>query len=387
MAREYIELPEMEHNGRLYHNGHMEMIEALIPNPCPFCHAADLLELPDGDLLCCFFAGGKGEGYADVNVYLSRLPAGESCWTQPIQVSDDALRSEQNPSLFLHPDGEIWLIYTAHISKTADLVLPPHANLQFTSEIRRKRSADGGKTWGKADTMFSHPGSFCRQKIQVLSSGRFLFSNWWCFDDDTRNGSDITVIQLSDDRGKTWRAVEVPGSRGCVHCNIVERSNGKLVAFFRSRCADWIYRSVSEDNGEHWTAPVPTELPNNNAGISAIALQNNSIALAYNACSFGEDRSSTKWPRQRSPITVALSEDDGVTWNYRRIAEGAEGYCGKFNASCNQRYEYPVLLQNQAGDIHLAYTWGNRRSIKYVRIHENWIRGEQKLDEGMRYRF
>lgn len=387
MARTYIELPEREIDGKLYYHRSMQTVEALIPIPCQFCHAPDLLELPNGDLLCCFFAGGKGEGYSDVSIWLSRLPAGESCFTEAVKVSDDAARSEQNPSLFLHPNGEVWLLYTAHVSRTADTVLPPHANLQYTSEIRRKRSRDGGRTWEKTETVFSHPGSFCRQKIQVVSGGRFLFSNWRCLDDDTRNGSDTTVIQISDDQGETWRATEVPGSRGCVHCNIVDRGGGRLAAFFRSRSADRIYRSVSEDNGEHWTVPQPTELPNNNAGISAVGLPGGAIALAYNACSFGDDREVTRWPRQRAPLAVALSEDEGLTWDYRRIAEGAEGYCGRLNAACNARHEYPVLLATRAGELHLAYAWGNRRAIRYMKISEEWIRGDLSLDEGLRYRF
>ena len=130
--------------------------------------------------------------------------------------------------------------------------------------------------------MFSRPGSFCRQKIQVLSSGRWIFGNWICFPDETRNGSDITVMQISDDQGKSWRSVEVPESRGRVHANVIETEPGKLVALFRSRFADNIYRSVSLDNGDTWSVPVRTELPNNNSSISAIRLQSGAIALVYN---------------------------------------------------------------------------------------------------------
>ncbi len=387
MPREYIKIAEPEVDGRLYYNSRLDMVEALLPNPCQSCHAADLLETPQGDLLCCFFAGQKGEGWSDVNVYLSRLPAEESRWSEPVRVSDDDTRSEQNPSLFLHPNGEIWLLYTAHVSKTPGMELPPHANLQYTSQIRCRRSKDGGRTFGKTEVLFSRPGSFCRQKIQVLQNGRFLFGNWLCFDDDTRNGSDITVIQISDDQGETWRMVEIPKSRGLVHCNLVERPDGRLAAFFRSRGADYLYRSESEDLGEHWTEPESIALPNNNSSISAIPLQSGAIALAYNACGFGEDRKEARWPRQRAPITLALSEDDGLTWDLRRIVEGAEGFCGRRNAVNNKRYEYPVLLQGKDGTIHLAYTWGNRRAVKYVRVEEGWIRGEKELDEGLRYQF
>ena len=224
------------------------MVEALIPNPYNSCHAADLLELPNGD----YFVAGLQvltKGNADISIAVSRLKAGESTWTQPVIVSDDPERSEQNPSLFLTPSGEVWIMYTAQVSRNAR----PDSkfNLQYTAEIRRKISTDNGETWGKQKRCLQSRDTFCRQKIQILKSGRWIFGNWMCFNDDTHNGSDITVIQISDDEGQTWRPVEVPDSRGKVHCNIIEMSEGKLTALFRSRSADHIYIAFSNDKGGH----------------------------------------------------------------------------------------------------------------------------------------
>lgn len=360
--------------GKLYHNNRMGIVESLIPNPYTSCHAADLLELPNGDILCCWFAGSD-EGNADISIVLSRLNFDADEWSIPIKVSDDSSRSEQNPSLFMTPEGEIWLMYTAQDARTSDI--PEGFNLQYTAEIRRKRSTDGGYTWGKTETMFVRPGSFCRQKIQILSSGRWIFENWICFPDETRNGSDITIMQISDDEGKSWREIEVPESQGRVHANVLEIEKGKLVALFRSRFADNIYRSVSEDNGETWTVPVRTELRNNNSSISAIVLKRGAIGLIYNDVSFNDDTSLTVWPKQRCPVTVAISEDGGVTWPWRRIVEPGEGFVGPFNDINNRRYEYPVIMQGKDEDIHVAYTWGNRDLIKYVCINEDWVRGDE----------
>lgn len=209
--RQYVEINKMEADGKLCHNHLLDTIEALLPNQFDSVHAVDLLELENGDLLACWFAGSN-EGNADISIAVSRLKAGESAWEQEEIVSDDPSRSEQNPSLFLAPNGEIWLMYTAQISRTPEN--SPNWNLQYTAEIRRKISKDNGYTWGPTETMFSRPGSFCRQKIQILSSSRWVFGNWICFPDETRNGSDITVVQISDDEGKTWREVEIPDSAG-----------------------------------------------------------------------------------------------------------------------------------------------------------------------------
>lgn len=374
--REYIELNTLSENGRLYHNPLLDSVEALIPNQFASVHAADLLELPNGDLLACWFAGSD-EGNADISIAVSRLKAGESTWSPGEIVSDDPSRSEQNPSLFLTPDGEIWLMYTAQTSRTPEH--NPHFNLQYTAEIRRKISRDNGCTWGPTETMFSRPGSFCRQKIQILSNGRWVFGNWICFPDETRNGSDITVVQISDDQGKTWWEVEMPNSAGRVHANLIETNPGELTALLRSRFADNIYISYSKDYGESWTEPVRTCLPNNNSSISAIKLRSGALALIYNALRFNDDTSKTVWPHQRCPVTFAISEDNGKTWPYKRIIEMGEGFVGEYNDINNRRYEYPVMMQGRDGKLHAAYSWGSRRCVKYVCVDEAWIRGEKTL--------
>ena len=375
MYRNIIELNSLTTDGKLYRNPITGSIEALIPNnPYASCHAVDLLELPNGDILAAWFAGSC-EGYADISIIISRLVAGTNQWTTPVKVSDDDTRSEQNPSLFLRSDNEIWLVYTAQLSRTPET--KPHFSLQCTAEIRVKKSYDNGYTWSDTETLFSRPGSFCRQKIQKLSSGRWIFGNWICFPDETRNGSNITEIQISDDEGKSWRTVEMPGSRGLVHANILEMEAGHLVALLRSRFADYIYRSTSDDNGDSWTIPEKTELPNNNSSISAIKLQTGGIAMVYNPIGYGFKAGKTLWPDQRCPVEVAISEDSGITWNYRRIIEHGEGFTGRYNDINNRRYEYPVIMQCEDGTICAAYSWGSRANIKFVQISEEWIRGEK----------
>ena len=382
MAREYVELQSICTDGRLCHNQSLDTVEALIPNtPYNSCHAADLLETRDGDILCVWFAGSS-EGFADISIVGSRLKKGESQWSLPVKLTEDATRSEQNPSLFQHPNGDIWLMYTAQVARTKDT--PEHYSYQFTAEIRRRVSHDQGYTWEPAETMFDHPGSFCRQKIQILESGRWIFGNWYCFEDLTRNGSDITVFHISDDQGKTWRTVPLPGSEGRVHANIIEKEPGKLVAILRSRFADRIWIAESEDDGDHWTVPFRTELRNNNASISAIKLRSGAIGLIYNDVAFTEEPSAPQalWPDQRCPVTLAISEDGGHTWPWRRIVENGEGFVGPWNDINNRRYEYPVMMQAQDGRILTAWSWGSRKQIKYVELTEEWIRGS-RLSRGI----
>lgn len=81
--------------------------------------------------------------------------------------------------------------------------------------------------------------------------------------------NDVSAVKISSDCGKSWRDVAVPESLGCVHMSITPLPDGRLAAFFRSRWADHIWFSQSSDQGESWSAPVPTTLPNNNSSIQA----------------------------------------------------------------------------------------------------------------------
>ena len=114
----YPVLQELPFDGTIYRNGHMNTLEAVLP-PGAYTshHSPALLELPDGDQLCAWFAGTY-EGNTDVGIVCSRLPFGGEKWTEPQPISHDPERSEQNPSLFLAPNGEVWAMYTAQLART-----------------------------------------------------------------------------------------------------------------------------------------------------------------------------------------------------------------------------------------------------------------------------
>jgi predicted neuraminidase len=193
------------------------------------------------------------------------------------------------------------------------------------------------------------------------------------------HGDDYTVMRVSKDQGETWAEYPVPQSRGRVHASALEIDPGRLVAFFRSRAADRIYVSRSEDYGRTWTVPERTVLPNNNASIQALKLVSGRIAIVFNRYGAGDDSGQTIWPRRRYPVTVALSEDGGETWPYMRHLDRGDDFCGQGNEHLNRRCSYPCLLQTRDGAIHIAYSYRGRQCIKYVRFAEDWIRDQHDL--------
>ncbi len=370
-------------------------VEAFIPSPCLQNHAANLLVMPDGEVLCTWF-GGTQEGIPDISVYLARLPAGGERWLAPERLSDDAGRSEQNPILFPAPDGRLWLFWTAQISGNQDTAL-----------VRRRISDDGGRSWGPAETLFEAAGTsgvFVRQPPTVLDTGEILLPIWYCH---ARPGErwvgsyDTSAVRVSRDGGHSWAEVAVPDSTGAVHMGIEQLADGSLLALYRSRWADAIHESRSADRGLTWSAPVPTALPNNNSSIQVTTLANGHLALVFNAISAADstDRRASLyddleddgtglsdpaasageraaiWGVPRAPMTIAVSEDGGRTWPHRRDLETGDGYCMTNNSreKLNREFSYPSVKQGPDGALHVAFTY-YRQAIKYVRLSEDWVR-------------
>lgn len=355
---------QSETDGIMYHDQFLNVDFGILPTGGNnTAHAPALIETEDGGMLCARFAGSF-EGSGDISIVVSKLDPETQTWSIPITVSQGENRSEQNPAFFRHPNGDIWLIYTSQISRQEG-----KDNMQFSSIIMVQKSRDEGLNWSNAEVLIHNEGTFSRQPIQILSNGRWIFSTWLCEDSADGLTNDPTEFQVSDDEGMTWKPIRMPESEGRVHANVIELEKGHLIAFMRSRFADFIYKSESKDYGDSWSVPEATLLPNNNSSISAIKLSSGEIAIAYNLNSasnatFGK----IAWPGLRNPVAVSVSEDGGLTWPIGRIFEQAEGFIGTENKTNNAQYEYPTLYQDRQGTLHLVYAYKNRLSVKYVRF-------------------
>lgn len=366
------------------------VLQADLPAPRVQSHASNLMTLGDGSLGCVWFSGTQ-EGVADISVWFSRLAPGATVWSAPVQLSEDPTRSEQNPILFPAPDGRLWLLHTAQLAGNQD-----------TAVVRCRISDDHGRTWGPSRDLFAQAGIFVRQPPVVLANGDWLVPIFHCPTEPGQKWAghdDTSAVMVSSDQGRTWREVPVPDSTGCVHMNIVRGSRpGELLAFYRSRWADHVYRSVSADDGRRWSAPAPTELPNNNSSIQVTRLASGALAMVFNESSAanaterraslydeiddGDGRTeavpkgrSAFWGAPRAPMTVALSDDDGLTWPHRRNLEVGDGYCMTNNSQqqLNREYSYPSIHQSADGAIEISYTVFRQR-IRHVRIDEAWVR-------------
>jgi len=167
-----------------------------------------------------------------------------------------------------------------------------------------------------------------------------------------------------------------------------------MIAFYRNRFAESILSSRSPDGGETWSAPEPTELPNNNSSIQATVLNDGAIAMVYNhsnASTSDARRQSlydeiegggtgeatlvadigrkAVWGVPRAPLSLAISRDGGKSFPHRVDLDTGDGFCLSNNSkdSLNREFSYPSVIQGSDGALHIAYTY-YRRAIKYVRL-------------------
>jgi len=350
---------------------------AYLPIVFPSSHSSNLLNLGNGDLLCAYYSG-RWEGKSGVAILISRLAKGADQWTKPEVVAQESGLAFENPVLFEPRAGLLWLFYT---SQAADAG-------QSNAQVFYRTSEDNGRSWSEAKVIFAKPGSFDRHRI-VVSGGEWLFPMYY----SPRSDADhYSSIQVSRDQGHNWKECVIPDSSGLVQPDLVEVSARRFVLFFRSRFADWVYISRS-DNGCSWSKPQPTQIPNNNSSIQLARLRDGHLVIAFNNIQATTTRGKPT-DYARFPMSVALSIDDGKTWPWVRDVDiGQDVPQGKIpntmagsDVSDEQKtffqhlfdYSYPSIIETPDGVIHMSYTF-RRRTIKYVNFEESWIKGGSTL--------
>ncbi|CAF1500419.1 unnamed protein product [Rotaria sordida] len=321
-------------------------------------HAAFIEQLtPSGTLAVAWFTGG--EGRPNCSIAVSLLAVGSEQFTPGVIVSERTNYSNQNPVLFWNNRTQILHLY--HSSQLGN-------GPESTSELWHLQSQDKGATWSKSSSFYSLPGAFDRNRIIPTLDNQGLI--YPCYNSSPTYDYSFILRSISDT--STWTRINMTNSENLIQPSIIRLYNSKVLrSFFRDENAESIYYSDSNDDGITWTVPKRTILPNNNAGIHANTLKTGAVIMVFN------NLNGTSLPR--SPLTVALSDDNGMTWPYQRNIQihddGNSTYVGE--------YSYPAILQSfwtgrDDNDIHLVFTY-DQQTIKYVRFNERWIKQGQRI--------
>ncbi|MBN6052084.1 exo-alpha-sialidase, partial [Nonomuraea sp. RK-328] len=258
------------------------------------CHASTLA-VADGVPVVAWFAGTR-EGTPDNRVYVTRGGGA----AHPLGTGLDV--AHWNPVLAHGPDGALWLFCKAgpRISEWVTLVT---------------RSHDGGATWEPVRELVPGDRSGGRGPVKnpplLTAEGRWLApastERWAEHAGGTRWEP---FVDVSEDGGRTWTRspipVDRPALKGAGHIQpALWQGAAGLVALMRST-EGRAHRSVSADGGRTWSAAEPVALPNNNSGLTAVALPSGRVACVHNPA-------AESWG-SRCPLVVSLSDDDGRTW-------------------------------------------------------------------------
>ena len=73
-------------------------------------------------------------------------------------------------------------------------------------------------------------------------------------------------------------------------------------------------------------------------------------------------------------MTLALSDDGGITWPARRDVATGDGHCLSNNSrdGVNRELSYPSVHQTPDGALHVAYTH-HRTAIAHVVVDASWV--------------
>lgn len=297
----------------------------------PSSHAATIHEMPDGTVLCAWYAG-SAEANPDLKVYASRLQDGS--WSVPEVIADTPRKPEGNPVLWADSEGRTWLFFVTI-----------HGFGWDWAKLKYRASDDSGRTWGPVKVMRDKRGWMFRNHPITLSDGRVILPAYserkWC-----------TEFMVSG--GGVFRPLaEVCSKPGNIQAAVAELEPGHLYATMRT--GGWkgggrLWETRSRDGGRTWDEPRKTDLPNPNAGTDMIKLKSGRLLLAFNNS-----------PHKRTPLSLAVSDDGGKSWRVVRDVEDGPG-----------EYSYPTLCQGADGVIHLAYTY-RRETIKHIAFTEDWL--------------
>lgn len=350
-------------------------------------HAPQLCWISKSELGLVWMAGGR-EGTSGMRIVFSSLKQAARGWAKPTEISQDCQRSEQNPLLFItrsnNQKKKVHLIHTAQDVRNNSEKYHEKStfSMQWTAKLRTQSRSSLTARWNKSQDLLDSP-AFCRNPPHQRDDGMWLLPIYRSLEAGGSFGHDYSELLLLDNEGNaTDQLIPIPESIGRVHGSIVTSSNGdKLLQFFRSRQADFIYRSVGTLDGLNWSVPEAIDLPNNNSSIQALRLKSGRLAMIFNRFSLYRPYEQPSWgeaiwPRIRWPLSVALSSDDGETWPWIKDLDHGDGYAGDFNWFMNGQLAYPTILEGFPGELHIAYSWGGREAIRYLCLFEEQILGK-----------
>jgi predicted neuraminidase len=366
-----------------------EQDSPIFPPQGKHVHSSSVVECPNGDLLACWFHGSGERTADDVVIQGSRLSRSSSRWSSVFLMADTPGFPDCNPVLFVDQKGRLWLFWIVVRANGWE-----HSILKYRVSTDYQRT--GIPRWDWQDTILLKPGDAFAETIEAafkeliteepmwaeyaplystmiieaardeakrqtgwmtrthpigLPSGRILLPLY-------SGGYNVCLVAISDDKGEHWHASKPIVGLGPIQPSIVRKKDGTLVAYMRDsgNAPCRVLTSTSTDEGESWSSAIDTDIPNPGSSLEVIGIQDGRWVMVYNDTEDG-----------RHSLAVALSDDEGKTWNWKR-------HIGKSDDR-EKSFAYPSLIQADDGILHLTYSYREQglATIRHCTFRAEWI--------------
>lgn len=295
---------------------------------------AAIVQRKDGSLLLAWteFYAGSGADHGPARIVGKTSTDGGRTWGKKYTLIENDGRCNVMEVNFLRlSNGRLALFYCQKNSETDDC------------RVMMRASEDEGKTWGAAKQL-SSAGKYTgltNGRCIRLKAGRIVLEAW---------EGGFSYCYLSDDDGQTWReSRRVKPKDGCWEPACIELKDGRVMMLMRTGMGGQ-YKSISRDGGETWTDPAPTALVGTAAPISISRVPKTGDLLAiWNRNPGGKNR---------TPLTAAISRDEGETWDRIRNIEEEPG----------DAWAYPAVtwIENRALLTYFSYKGGLSLQLKII---------------------
>ncbi len=339
----------------------VEKIRLLPPGPGnPRNSEGDFIQLKDGRILFIYshFTGG-GSDHAAAHLAARYSDDGGKTWSDEdaVIVEREGDFNVMSVSLLRLQNGDIALFYLRKNSLTDCRPL-------------MRISRDEGRTWTEPIECIDEVGYnvMNNDRAVELKSGRLLLpvALHNTPKQNKFDGRGVISCYLSDDNGKTWRqsrsrqkgeniTLQEPG--------VVELKDGRLMMFCRTPHASQ-YVSFSQDQGDTWSAFEPSNIlsPLSPATIERIP-KTGDLLLVWN----NHDHVQPQYKGKRTPYNIAISRDEGKTWEkIKTLEDDPNGwYCYTAMTFVGDH----VLLGHCAGDRRK----GGLNITQITRVPLDWL--------------
>lgn len=297
--------------------GEGKAVLELPPSPQnPRNSEGDFVRLKDGTLLFAWSRFSEGydadwdNGFADIAA--RRSSDGGRTWTSKDEILvKNTAANIMSVSFLRLADGRIALFYLEKLDR-----LTKAERSRKRSRVLVRTSSDEAVSWSEpTDLCAAMPHGYYtvnNARVIQLKGGRILVPVSFF---DSRPASRIGCV-LSDDAGKSWRSGDLAavfdgkGDRVITQePGVVELSDGRVMLWARTTAGSQ-FAACSSDGGQTWGSFGPTDLVGPLAPATIKRLRTGELIAVWN-----DYREKPRTDARRTPLSLALSPDDGRTWS------------------------------------------------------------------------